>query len=145
MHGWVRGSGSSCVGTLRNPCMEEHIRGRGGMAFQACLHHTPHLAFGGTRPQCPDERESRLAVWALICVLWEGGKPRRLSASSGSCSNHGAPGEATDLDLKCWFMYLALIDPFSHLWHTCFLLGSGPAFHVKRLEDPLKHQPQIIV
>lgn len=40
---------------------------------------------------------------------------------------------------------LVLINPVSTLWDTSFLLCSGPAFHVQRLEEPLKHLPQITV
>lgn len=49
------------------------------------------------------------------------------------------------LGFKRWFVYLVLIHPLSNLWDSPFLLCSGPAFHVKRSEEALKHPPQITV
>ena len=46
-------------------------------------------------------------------------------------------------EFKCWSMCLVLLNPRSMFPDTSFLQGRGPALHVKRLEGPLKHLPQI--
>lgn len=63
VHGYVRGSGSSCLGPLRNPRMDEHPQGQERQFLQTPLWHLVGW------DHCALMRETRLAAWASICIL----------------------------------------------------------------------------